>query len=138
MRTFINKQKISAFENNSFTLAVSTDPFTALDSVDFVFCLCQNFHSTGSITLREKYLYSKFFWSIFSCIRTEYGEIRNISPYSVRMRGNTDQKNSKYGLFSRSTRNSFYETTRIVKKFSIPYDSERKKEKSITCEMPQN
>ena len=26
-------------------------------------------------TLREKCLYSEFFWSIFSYIRTEYGEI---------------------------------------------------------------
>ena len=33
-----------------------------------------------------------FFWSAFSRIRTEYGEIRSISPYSVRMRENTDQK----------------------------------------------
>ena len=31
-------------------------------------------------------------WSVFSHIRTEYGEIRSISPYSVRMRENTDQK----------------------------------------------
>ena len=33
-----------------------------------------------------------FFWSLFSRIRTEYGEIRSISPYSVQMRENTDQK----------------------------------------------
>ena len=33
-----------------------------------------------------------FSWSVFFRIRTEYGEIRNISPYSVRMRENTDQK----------------------------------------------
>ena len=33
-----------------------------------------------------------FFWSVFFRIRTEYGEIRSISPYSVRMRENTDQK----------------------------------------------
>ena len=33
-----------------------------------------------------------FFWSVFSRIRTEYGEILRISPYSVWMRGNTDQK----------------------------------------------
>ena len=33
-----------------------------------------------------------FFWSVFSHIRTEYGEIRSISPYSVQMRENTDQK----------------------------------------------
>ena len=28
--------------------------------------------------LREKCPYSEFFWSIFSCIGTEYGEIRSI------------------------------------------------------------
>ena len=33
-----------------------------------------------------------FFWSAFSRIRTEYGDILRISPYSVRMRENTDQK----------------------------------------------
>ena len=38
----------------------------------------------------------------FSRIRTEYGEIRRISPYSVRMRKNEDQNNSKYGHFLRS------------------------------------
>ena len=37
--------------------------------------------------------------SVFSRIRNEYEEIRSISLYSVRMRGNTDQKKSKYGLF---------------------------------------
>ena len=42
------------------------------------------------------------FWFVFSRIRTECGEILPISPYSVRMRENTDQKNSKYGHFSRS------------------------------------
>ena len=36
--------------------------------------------------LREKCPYSEFFWSVFSRIRTEYGEILRISPYSVRMR----------------------------------------------------
>ena len=42
--------------------------------------------------LREKYPYSEFFWSVFSRIRTEYRLIRNISPNSVWMRENTDQK----------------------------------------------
>ena len=44
---------------------------------------------------------SEFFWSVFSRIRTEYGEIR-ISPYSVRLRENADLSNSEYGHFSRS------------------------------------
>ena len=33
-------------------------------------------------TLREKCPYLKFFWSVFSRIRTEYGEIRSISVFS--------------------------------------------------------
>ena len=37
-------------------------------------------------------LIRRFFWYVFSRFRTEYGEIRSISPYSVRMRENTDQK----------------------------------------------
>ena len=48
------------------------------------------------LTLCEKGPYSKFFWSVFSRIRTEYGEILSISPYLVRMRENTNQKNSEY------------------------------------------
>ena len=56
-----------------------------------------------SASLRKKCLYSELFWSAFSRFRTEYGEILRISPYLVRMRKNTDQYNSEYGLFSRST-----------------------------------
>ena len=41
------------------------------------------------------------FWSVFSRIRDEYGEIWSISPYSVQMQENTDQKNSEYRYFSR-------------------------------------
>ena len=41
------------------------------------------------------------FWQIrekiYPHIRTEYGEILRISPYSVWMRENEDQNNSKYG-----------------------------------------
>ena len=53
-------------------------------------------------TLREKCLYSELFWSAFSSIWTEYGEILRISPYSVRMRENADQNNSEHGHFLRS------------------------------------
>ena len=52
--------------------------------------------------MREKCLYSKLFWSIFSRIRTEYEEILRLSPYSVRMRENMDQNNFEYGQFLRS------------------------------------
>ena len=52
--------------------------------------------------LREKCPYLEFFWSLFSRICTDYEERRSISPYSVRLRENTDQKNSEYGHFSLS------------------------------------
>ena len=38
----------------------------------------------------------RFFCSVFPRIQTEYGEIQSISPYSARMRGNTDQKKTPY------------------------------------------
>ena len=43
-------------------------------------------HGVKSVQIRS------YFWSVFSCIRTEYGEIQSISPYSVRIRENTDQQ----------------------------------------------
>ena len=51
------------------------------------------------VTLPEKCPYSDLLWPAFSCIRTEYGEILRISPYSVRMRENADQNNSEYVHF---------------------------------------
>ena len=88
------------------------DLYKVLDSIFFRFSfwkaklvpakLIQVFISLFQITLREKCPYSGFFWSVFSCLRTEYGEMRSFSPYSVRIRENTDQKNSEYGHFSRS------------------------------------
>ena len=54
------------------------------------------------ISLRKKCPYSELLWSAFFHIRTEYGEIQSISPYSVQMRKKTDQNNSEYEHFSRS------------------------------------
>ena len=55
-----------------------------------------------TITLRKNCPYSELFSFAFSRIRTEYGEILRISPYSVRIRENADKNNSKYEQFSRS------------------------------------
>ena len=52
--------------------------------------------------MRKKCPYSEFFWSAFFRIWTEYAKILCISPYSVQMRENMDQKNSQYGHFLRS------------------------------------
>ena len=46
-----------------------------------------------NFTLREKCPCSELFWSSFSRIRTEYGEI------PVQIRENADQNNSEYGQF---------------------------------------
>ena len=52
--------------------------------------------------MRKKCPYSKFLWSVFSDILTEYGDLLRKPPYSVQMQQNTDQKNSEYEYFSRS------------------------------------
>ena len=55
-----------------------------------------------SITLREKCPYSEFFWSVFSRILTEYGDTyASVSPYSVWMQENTDEKESSTGTSRR-------------------------------------
>ena len=53
------------------------------------------------LLLRKKCPHSELFWSAFFGIRTEYGGILCISPYSVRVRENSDQNNSEYGHFLR-------------------------------------
>ena len=42
-------------------------------------------------SLREKCPDTEFFWSVFSRIRTEHGDLHRKSPYSVRIRENTDE-----------------------------------------------
>ena len=58
-------------------------------------------------TLRKTCPDSELFWSIFSRIRSEYGVIRIIPPYSVRMRENAHQNNSEYAHFSSSANIKF-------------------------------
>ena len=53
-------------------------------------------HHWAWSALREKFPYSEIFCSVFSRIRTEYGEKLRIFPYSVQMAGNTDENNPKY------------------------------------------
>ena len=53
-------------------------------------------------SLRKMRPYSELSWSAFSPIWTEYGEILRNFPYSVLIRENMDQNNSKYEHFLRS------------------------------------
>ena len=48
------------------------------------------YNNMSKHALRKNCLYSKLLWSVFSRIRTEYGEIQSISPYSVQMQENAD------------------------------------------------
>ena len=52
------------------------------------FFIATNFaiHCVKNVQIRS------FFWSVFSCIRTEYEDLRSKSPYPVRMQENMDQK----------------------------------------------
>ena len=50
-------------------------------------------HRVKSIQIRS------FFWSLFSRISTEYGEILCISPFCVRMRESTDQQKLRIWTF---------------------------------------
>ena len=62
----------------------------------------RNWMYTLRWTRRKKCPYLELFWPALSHIQKEYEEIRNISPYSVRMRENADQNNFEYEQFSRS------------------------------------
>ena len=55
------------------------------------------------------------FWSRFSRIWTEYGDLKSKHPYSVQMRENTDQKNTEYGHFSRNVFFVLFLELKIIK-----------------------
>ena len=49
-----------------------------------------------------------FFWSVFSCILTEYQDLLRKSPYSVRIQENTDQKKRRsWSLFTQWLERAF-------------------------------
>ena len=62
---------------------------------------CLSGHCISSVQIRS------FFWSVFSRIRNEYGEILRISPYSVRIRVNTEQKKLRISFGHFSSRGGF-------------------------------
>ena len=60
--------------------------------------------------LLEKCPYSNFFRPVFSLIRTEYGDIKSVSQYSVQLWENMNQQKHKYGHFSRSAKHKGFYT----------------------------
>ena len=73
-----------------------------METVSFlVFMECHfqsnlNFHWNSRITIIihcvKSFQIRSFFWSVFSCIRTEYGYLLRKSLYLVRIQKSTDQK----------------------------------------------
>ena len=68
-----------------------------------------------SFSLVKSVQIQSFAWSVFSCVRTKYGDLRSKSPYSVRIQENTYQK-KHFGHFSRSTKfaNCIYITKKLT------------------------
>ena len=69
-----------------------------------IICIKQNIQKLATLrrpTLHKICPYLELFWSVFSRIPTECGDILCISPYSVWMRENADQNNSEYEHFLR-------------------------------------
>ena len=86
---------------------INWDCFNFIFYIYFIISLCLQW--SHSLTLREKCPYSECFWPVFSCIRTEYRDIRSIFPYSIWIWENTDQKNSRIRtLFTRCNLDSFW------------------------------
>ena len=59
----------------------------------YLICSSEDYLADGRC-LKSAHIRS-LFWSTFSRIRTEYGEIWNSSPHSVQMSENADQNSSE-------------------------------------------
>ena len=92
-------------DDNGVTTSGIIGLIWSMNTCVVAWCFVTSHSSQGTYVtyaLRKKCPYSELFWSVFSHIWTESGEIRSISPYSIRMRENADQNNSEHGHFSRS------------------------------------
>ena len=93
--SYIFKHDVKVFCNRPYKNNFIFSVYRMLNCIKFS-------NSDERLSLREKCLYLELFWPVFQRIWTECGKIKSISQYSVRMRENTDKKNTEYGHFSRS------------------------------------
>ena len=75
-----------AFINDALLLKRVKCNYSGLIFNTFSFCAGKFLSIMCACTLREKHPYSEFFWSVFSRIRTEYGEIRSIQSKCGKIR----------------------------------------------------
>ena len=86
----------------SFTYDISWETlsqkyFTEVIVKPLDLCITLNNFNVGRVTLHSLHCAKSiqiqiFFWSVFSCIRTEYGDLLCKSSYSVQIQENTDHK----------------------------------------------
>ena len=104
-------RKIKYFAKNQRSLLLyckyhyfhdSTDSFTNQFWFKSTMCFAKSSQTLSRLTLHEKCLYSDFFWSAFSRIRIEHGDLLCKFSYLDRIRENTDQKNSEFEHLLRS------------------------------------
>ena len=109
IKIYENIKKVATGQGNDYTTDFLIDysyfkDYNRMAAID----LCKqqaldaNRKQYNKVTLRKKCPYSELFWSVFSRIPTEYGNLLHESPNSVQMLENTDQKYSQYGHFSHS------------------------------------
>ena len=109
IKIYENIKKVATGQGNDYTTGFLIDysyfkDYNRMAAID----LCKqqaldaNRKQYNKVTLRKKCPYSELFWSVFSRIPTEYGNLLHESPNSVQMLENTDQKYSQYGHFSHS------------------------------------
>ena len=79
----------------SFFKEQATNCFSRYFTMNALFCM-----RIKAVPMHKKCPCLELFSSIFFRIRTEYEDLLCKSPYSVRMRENTDQKNFEYGHFN--------------------------------------
>ena len=85
--------KVFKITNNHYRIIVESkfglNHFSHMNYDFFYWYHNQNWYGNHCVKIVQ---IRSFFWSVFSRIRIEYEEIFRISPYSVRMRENTDQE----------------------------------------------
>ena len=100
------------FANNSsiFSVVNDTQKYAMNKDLETI----SKWANQRKMTLRGKWRNTEFFWSVFSCIRTEYEDLRSVvSPYTGKY---GRQKNSYLDIFSRSV--SFDSLMHNVRKWS--------------------
>ena len=75
----------SKFTCSKSTIETSEECVKSIQSYQIIVSFLCLYHCVKSVQMRS------FFYSVFPCIRTEYGDLWSRSPYSVRIQEITDQ-----------------------------------------------